>query len=667
VVGESVRVNFTVTSPGGTPAGPVTVTASTGEMCMASAADGFCSITFNSPNPPAGRTLRARYDQTANFNESTSAPVSITVARSGTTTVIGTITPGGSSGQGQTITVPVTVAPSGNGAGTPTGAVNITVDGGSEACTINLTAAQNGMGSCQLIGGLAAGGQRTIRAAYVGDTNFAGSVGTRLHTGTVSISGFVRRNNDPSLSTPLAGVTVSLTGPGGPSQFTTGADGRFEFPGLAAAGSYTVTPTLSGFTFGPISRTYNSLQANITNADFMAFGDGRQERNLTVRDTFVVSPNDAEVPVILNSLGNERQVNFSLTFDTAILSNPSAACGPDAVGCTIVQTNAAGAVGIAVTLAALPAAGLRDIVHVTFDTLAGANANTPVLFGDDPRPRLTTEGSGDPLATGYTGGFVVFAQQGFEGDLAPRSTGDGVYRANDVEVSRLLVAGGPFNATTNEFERADVAPYETKGDGQLRANDFQLTKNYVAAIVQQQPAGGPDVPIAAAAPLAEKDPAGRSMRIVASTVEAGKATVTVEMDSLGDETVALFTLNYDPSILGSPRVALAKDSAAEGVTLTANTDKGAEGSVTVLLDSPTPFIAGYSKRLVTITFEVARGTRASETSITFNDSGSLSDPEARSLDAVYTDGVIRIKTASIRGGLLLFNQNLFRLVARIGG
>jgi len=645
--GTSGGCGGTVTAAGGGAA----ISLSGGTVAMGAT----CSFTVNVTNV-AGQLNASCAGSPAAFTNSSAniggvspnlasgvTPGCVTVARSDTTTTIGTITPGGSSGQGQSITVPVTVAPSGGGGGAPTGTVNITVDGGAEGCTITLTPQSNGMGSCQIIGGLASGGQRMVRANYLGDTSFNPSEGTRLHTGTVSISGFVRQNNDPNLSTPLAGVTVSFTGPGGPLQFTTGSDGRFEFAGLAVGGSYTVTPSRAGFTIGPISRTYDNLQTNITNADFMAFA--QQQRNLTVRNTFVVSPNDAEVPVILNSLANERQLNFSLTFDTAILSNPSVACGPDAIplGCTITQSNAAGSVGIMVTLANAPAAGQRDLVRVTFDTLAGASTNTPILFADNPMARLTTEVSGNPLATSYTGGFIIFTGLGLEADVQTRFTGDGVYRANDVEQIRRFIAGlDQPNGVTNEFERTDVAPYGSKGDGRLRADDLQLAQNYVAVLVAQQSAGGPTTAIAGTAPFEEKDPAGRAMRIVGGSVQNGKATVAVEMDSIGDATVALFSLNFDPAVLRNPVVDIG-DPRLESVRLTANTLKASEGSVTVLLDSPTPMMAAASLRLVTVTFDVAKGASIGETPITFNDSGSLSDAEAKSLDALYRDGVITIK------------------------
>jgi VCBS repeat-containing protein len=66
VVGEAVRVDFTVTGSGGTPTGQVTVTADGGpETCSASVAEGFCTINFASPG--TNRRLTASYEGDARF------------------------------------------------------------------------------------------------------------------------------------------------------------------------------------------------------------------------------------------------------------------------------------------------------------------------------------------------------------------------------------------------------------------------------------------------------------------------------------------------------------------------------------------------------------------------------------------------------------------------
>ncbi|MGO8734397.1 MAG: FG-GAP-like repeat-containing protein [Terriglobia bacterium] len=67
----------------------------------------------------------------------------------------------------------------------------------------------------------------------------------------------------------LSGVTVLLSGSASNSTTTSGS-GNYAFTGLAAAGTYTVTPSLSGYTFSPASYTFSNLSANQTAANFTA-------------------------------------------------------------------------------------------------------------------------------------------------------------------------------------------------------------------------------------------------------------------------------------------------------------------------------------------------------------------------------------------------------------
>ncbi len=144
------------------------------------------------------------------------------------------------------------------------------------------------------------------------------------------------------------------------------------------------------------------------------------------------------------------------------------------------------------------------------------------------------------------------------------------------------------------------------------------------------------------------------MRIVpVSASPRGKASISVELDSLGDEVVALFTLNFDASILSNPIVTL-EEGMPEGITLTANSRRAADGRLTILLDSPNAFARGKSTPVVTVTFDVTKGAPIDDTPITFEGSGSFADAPARSLDAIYKDGVVTIKGRSL---VSLLTQN----------
>ena len=83
---------------------------------------------------------------------------------------------------------------------------------------------------------------------------------------TYSISGTVRTPDTNIAGSPIAGVTMTLTGAAGAAT-TTNALGNYTFTGLAN-GSYTVTPTLGGYAFTPTSRAVTVSGANVGGQNF---------------------------------------------------------------------------------------------------------------------------------------------------------------------------------------------------------------------------------------------------------------------------------------------------------------------------------------------------------------------------------------------------------------
>ncbi len=82
------------------------------------------------------------------------------------------------------------------------------------------------------------------------------------------ISGYAKDNT----ATAIPGVYMGLTGDGTAHVYTT-ATGSYVFNGLSS-GTYTVTPTLSGYTFEPSSRTVTITSLSQTNFNFLGTGSG---------------------------------------------------------------------------------------------------------------------------------------------------------------------------------------------------------------------------------------------------------------------------------------------------------------------------------------------------------------------------------------------------------
>ena len=104
----------------------------------------------------------------------------------------------------------------------------------------------------------------TINGANVTGQSFTGK-----YTGvaTFSISGAVT-----SGSSPLSGVTMTLSGAASKTT-TSDANGNYSFAGLSN-GSYTITPSKTGYTFTPPNRSVTVNSSNVTGQDFSATASG---------------------------------------------------------------------------------------------------------------------------------------------------------------------------------------------------------------------------------------------------------------------------------------------------------------------------------------------------------------------------------------------------------
>ena len=141
----------------------------------------------------------------------------------------------------------------------------------------------------------------------------------------------------------------------------------------------------------------------------------------------------------------------------------------------------------------------------------------------------------------------------------------------------------------------------TAGDGCLNSLDRQQMVLFVLGLAQPGPAGGPTVLNQCPPPrpgirseeskrpaMAIIDPSiERSVRLVTTDGARGAADVTIgiDLDAAGDETKAMFTLNFDPGMLSidgtsypaaSPDITLGADAPA-GTTLAVNASEARTG------------------------------------------------------------------------------------------
>jgi antitoxin component YwqK of YwqJK toxin-antitoxin module len=103
----------------------------------------------------------------------------------------------------------------------------------------------------------------TVKARDAAGNNSDGSTVDVTTLPILTISGKITSNGSA-----LSSVFVAISGSGS-GVAVTDANGNFTFTGLRA-GSYTITPTLAGFAFTPVSRPVVVATANITGIDFNA-------------------------------------------------------------------------------------------------------------------------------------------------------------------------------------------------------------------------------------------------------------------------------------------------------------------------------------------------------------------------------------------------------------
>lgn len=262
--------------------------------------------------------------------------------------------------------------------------------------------------------------------------------------------------------------------------------------------------------------------------------------------------------------------------------------------------------------------------------------------GGTPTPTMT------PTATPTPGGG------GFESDVSPRTSGDGIIVSGDVVQMRRFATGLDIpNGATNEFQRADAAPRATLGDGAIASGDVTQARRYATGLDEQTAAGGPTAP----ASLPQRDVArsSRALRVVSrSAVNTSQVVLPVILDAQGGETAMRFTLTFDGTKLTRPSVAL-MSAIADGPFLTVN--DAIEGELTVLVDSQGPIARGFAAEIVRVTFDVVPAA-AGPTEVSFaQGKTSVSDEYGNELaieaaDATVTFSSERFDNVEVSGRIV---------------
>jgi len=207
-----------------------------------------------------------------------------------------------------------------------------------------------------------------------------------------------------------------------------------------------------------------------------------------------------------------------------------------------------------------------------------------------------------------------------------------------VQVRRFLNGTDTLNPAINEFQRADTAPIDTKGDGILNSADVVQARRYQNGTNPMQIAGGATAPVSGTPGLADEfdeqqlaKGVVRSLRLENAT-DGGGQTVTVNLvvDAVGDESEYGFSLNYERSVLSSPVIATGNAGAkvCSCNTATAEVINCSVGGFPN--DENTSGIgeitAGNNQILITVKFTIAAGAHLGTTTpITLSNVNAAND------------------------------------------
>ena len=235
-----------------------------------------------------------------------------------------------------------------------------------------------------------------------------------------------------------------------------------------------------------------------------------------------------------------------------------------------------------------------------------------------------------------------------ESDLDEQVASSGLVTNEDITKVRRLVAGlsSPTMAT-NEFQRADASPAESKGDGYLDVSDIVQARRFATGDDLSTVAGGPTT-AAAGRPHITLIPGESASVIKAGSIDTdagSQVTIPIELSRRGDETAAGFTLKFDPAMLSDPQVNIGEGGQLNDTVLTVNRDHLDLGEISVVVDSNAPFTEA---ELVSITFNVLTGVPSGLTPITFTDAlapKSVADARGRLLPAVFEAGEIYVRAS----------------------
>ena len=510
------------------------------------------------------------------------------------------------------------------------------------------------------------------------------------------------KETTPQITVPLHGIAAGPANETQPISISAVSDAPSIIQVLTV-GAGPVSPGSDSFLI--LSRVATAGKAKIT----VTVSDGEAVNGTFIREFNVeISPRAIKVadgagmpgmeinlPITLIASGNENAVGLTLSFDSGALQVVSVLPGANLPAGAAFQGNQqdanTGRVSIAIALSANAqfAAGSQvlAVVKVRLADLAPAEIERilEIGFATEPvHPRVS-----DALTAFLPATFDhsnIKVTRGFEADLtAPFGNTVGAVTVTDWVRVGLLYIGLEDIVDASEFQRADSAPRQTLGDGNLDLDDWVQAGRYQAAFDLPVPrAGGPlHSPVITTASLnggsgsgvAKKSTTGSGVRKVTlakKAAAAGDTVVIVSLAAQGNENAIGFSLGFDPQMLKFKTARLGTD--APGGFLLTNARFVSDGRVGLALAMP----AGQSlpvgeRSLIEVEFTNLTTAPPTAAEIIFSDTPvarGVSSAGADKLPAVYVNGLRSSEAAAAEPAIAVNSSSRTKsgeMVLRLNG
>ncbi len=355
--------------------------------------------------------------------------------------------------------------------------------------------------------------------------------------------------------------------------------------------------------------------------------------------------------------------------------------------------------------------GGQGLANVTL-TLAGAENRTTVSDASGNYSFATVAGSGNytvtatlanaafaqpiitynNLSANFTDANFATAATTYEGDIATRPTGDGAVNVLDlVTLGRINNNLDAQPANGAEYQRADIAPRSSLGNGVIDVNDFNQLRDYIVANNPRTVAGGA---VMSASPLNQPDAAESALRqspptdsavnqtgesktesalldparITAATVGlSNKIFVPITLNSGGNVSAIQFTINYDSTKLNLSTVQTGTNLPPNTVTIVNANTPGRINMLMYLPQDGTAVFPTGSVQILRPLFTI-KPNSTGFAAVGFGDvptQSIASDPQANAVTLNNTPGGVSITTVyqisgrATNGGQGLSNVSVY--------